>query len=166
MERPTTPPHSDKLRNPRARIPDLTLPGAANGEPIRIRQGRRAPVLFLFDDAGCERCRTAFAEIAARAGELTEWDGRLVAVLPSPPATEVDRAWIEGLSVPAVVDSESRIADAAGVAAPAVVVADQWGEIHEVHAAGDDHPPVPVDRIIAALRYLSVRCPECEGEAL
>jgi|SRR5687767_10262260 len=52
-----------------------------------------------------------------------------------------------------------------GVAAPAVLVADRWGEIvHLATAASVDGLPPPGD-LLDWTHYVQMRCPECEGEA-
>lgn len=53
----------------------------------------------------------------------------------------------------------------AGVDAPAVVIADRWGEINHISTASDvaDLPAVP--EILDWLAHVQHRCPECEGEA-
>ncbi len=53
----------------------------------------------------------------------------------------------------------------AGVTPPAVVIADQWGEV--IHsAAGNNVADLPaVDELIDWTGYVVRRCPECEGES-
>ena len=52
-----------------------------------------------------------------------------------------------------------------GIDAPAIVVADKWGEIAYVAAASQvDDLPSPQE-LLAWVDYLEGRCPECEGEA-
>jgi hypothetical protein len=53
----------------------------------------------------------------------------------------------------------------AGLPAPGMVIADRWGEIQHVAAAdatlaGMPHPAEVADWV----RYVRMRCPECEGE--
>ena len=51
-----------------------------------------------------------------------------------------------------------------GLPAPAVVIADRWGEIVSMTTA--DFAALPGGTAIAEwLQYLEHRCPECEGEA-
>lgn len=52
-----------------------------------------------------------------------------------------------------------------GLTAPAIVVADRWGEIVYVSAtaAAADLPPAP--ELVEWISYVETRCPECEGEA-
>ena len=65
-----------------------------------------------------------------------------------------------------LVDVEQRVARACGVAPPALLIADRWGVLHLTHDAGADHEwPAPAE-VVSWLRYLAIRCPECEGEAL
>jgi hypothetical protein len=52
-----------------------------------------------------------------------------------------------------------------GVASPAVVIADRWGEIAYVAEAGSVSELPPYDTLVAWLRHIQSRCPECEGEA-
>jgi hypothetical protein len=51
---------------------------------------------------------------------------------------------------------------------PAAMVADQWGEVAYVGAPDDGRItslPAP-EELVSWVRYLSTRCPECEGESL
>jgi len=52
-----------------------------------------------------------------------------------------------------------------GVPAPAVVVADRWGEIVFAVEKSNVADLPPPRELIGWLNYLSHRCPECEGEA-
>lgn len=53
----------------------------------------------------------------------------------------------------------------ANVDAPAVVVADQWGEVAYAAAAiRPEELPEPQE-LLDWIRFLRIRCPECEGEA-
>lgn len=52
-----------------------------------------------------------------------------------------------------------------GLQAPAVAVADRWGEIaHVVQAARDGDLPAP-DDLMEWVEHVRQRCPECEGES-
>ena len=67
---------------------------------------------------------------------------------------------------PLLHDPEAQVVSALGVRAPAVVIADQWGEVHETREAGGEHRFPTETEIEDWLRYLAIQCPECEGEAL
>ena len=49
--------------------------------------------------------------------------------------------------------------------APAVVVADRWGEVVHVATARQVEDLPTVDEVLAWTGHVQVRCPECEGEA-
>jgi hypothetical protein len=51
------------------------------------------------------------------------------------------------------------------VSAPAVVIADRWGEIAHIAAARDVNELPPAAELLDWLDYVVRRCPECEGEA-
>ncbi len=52
-----------------------------------------------------------------------------------------------------------------GLDAPAVVVADRWGEIVYVTATADAADLPPARELLEWISYVETRCPECEGEA-
>ena len=53
----------------------------------------------------------------------------------------------------------------AGVSAPAIVVADRWGEIvFAAERSGVSDLPAP-EELMEWLNYVRSQCPECEGEA-
>jgi peroxiredoxin len=51
----------------------------------------------------------------------------------------------------------------AGIRAPAVLVADRWGEI--IHIAALSEAERSSEHLLGWLEYIQNRCPECEGEA-
>ncbi len=162
------------------RLPALTLPARDGGPDVALRApGRLATVLAVLH-TGCARCQAWLTELAAREADLHDWDGRVIAVYAGPaPHGEPVQASAAGTSasstpsaglrpagrVRVVADPGGQLARA-GVAAPAVLVADQWGELFVVEHAGAAHTLLAPDEIIDWLRYLAVQCPECQGEAL
>ena len=52
-----------------------------------------------------------------------------------------------------------------GLPAPGVLVADRWGEIVHVSAAGDAADLTPAQELLDWIVHVQSRCPECEGEA-
>lgn len=108
--------------------------------PLR-RTGRLATVLVTVHP-GCETCAAYLDGLARVQTEMEEWDGRLIATHVSDELA------------------------AAGIPAPAVLIADQWGELFVVEPAGDDHAFIEPDEVVSWLRYLAIQCPECQGEAL
>jgi hypothetical protein len=53
----------------------------------------------------------------------------------------------------------------AGLAAPAVLVADRWGEIHFVSGSPDLASLPSPEALDEWVQHVRARCPECEGEA-
>ena len=125
----------------RPRLPDVTLPplagsGATSGAAVRAR--RQGTVLVLLRAPLRDRDAAYLRDLAARATELGDWDGRVLAVVsgdPSDAARSLERLT---LPFPIVADMNGTLAAAASVAAPALVVADQWGEVHAAAAAAED----------------------------
>jgi hypothetical protein len=56
-------------------------------------------------------------------------------------------------------------APVAGVHAPAVLIADQWGEVAHSAAASTIAELPAVEDVASWLEHVRQRCPECEGEA-
>lgn len=52
-----------------------------------------------------------------------------------------------------------------GLPAPAVVIADRWGEIIAVSWSDRVATLLPIAEIVEWLRFVAQACPECEGEA-
>lgn len=53
----------------------------------------------------------------------------------------------------------------AGLPAPAVLIADRWGEIAAVQTSGEAASLLSVDEILEWLHFIARACPECEAEA-
>ena len=51
-----------------------------------------------------------------------------------------------------------------GLPAPALLVADRWGEVHFVRAAANAVDLPSPDEVLEWLRFTQYACPECEGE--
>lgn len=151
----------DHLIHPSRRLPDLGL-AMADGAARPLRPGgRRSPVLVLLHSAECPACAEFVARLGAAADMLREWDGEVRVITPSGAAETQPPP-----PFPLLLDPERRVAAALGITPPAVVIADQWGEVHDVREAGDEHRFPTVDEIESWLRYLAIQCPECQGEAL
>jgi hypothetical protein len=52
-----------------------------------------------------------------------------------------------------------------GLPAPAVLIADRWGEIIAVSCSDRIATLLPIAEILEWLRFVAHACPECEGEA-
>lgn len=159
------------------RLPIATLPARDGGPDVKLRApGRLATVLVALHD-DCAQCDAYLAALATQEAELRDWDGRVVAVRAGRADAESaarssereERAQAAshrfGERVRAAADPEGKLASA-GITVPAVLIADQWGELFVVEPAGAEHTLLAPDEIVAWLRYLAVQCPECQGEAL
>jgi peroxiredoxin len=149
------------------RLPDVKLPAAPGGSPTPLRPpGRISPVLVLADDAECDACRAWLHRLAAAADDIGEWDGRVVVVVPASPARAIGVADDAAKHFTILADLDRTLAARLGISAPAVIIADQYGEIHHASQAGDAHDFPEPAAVVGWLRYLAVQCPECQGEAL
>jgi peroxiredoxin len=157
----------ETLTNPGGKLPDVSLPVAGRGFSRRARGSvRRAPVLILFDQTDCEACWTYVSQLAEERGEIEEWVGEVLIVVPEPlPADQLtERALPETFSV--LEDSDRRLARGLEIDPPAVVIADQWAVVRHVESASPEHHFPEAGKVVRWLRDMAIECPECEGEAL
>ncbi|NLG63030.1 MAG: hypothetical protein GX539_12385 [Candidatus Cloacimonetes bacterium] len=124
------------------RLPLITIQPADGGTPVPLRKAGRLATVLVTVHPDCAECSAYLESLRDVQGRVEEWDGRVIAAR----ATEELAA--------------------AGVPAPAVLIADQWGELFVVEPAGADHAFIEPDEVVAWLRYLAIQCPECQGEAL
>lgn len=147
---------------PRPRLPDVALPAADGGAPIALRAHRRATVLVLLPAAVDAATRAYAGALAAAEPDLAGWDGRVVLVAPdAAAAAAITGAAIDGgasAALPVALDPDGRVAAAARTAPPALVVADQWGEVYAAVRADGEAGWLPPDEVEQWLRFLSVRC--------
>lgn len=137
------------MDTPRPRLPDIALPPIDGGDPVPLRLRRHATVLVLLPSIARDADVAYLAELARQAHALRDWDARVFAVVADG-ATPADRA------IPVLVDADRIVARAAQVDAPALVVADQWGEVHVREPAGEAW--YPVREIELTVRWLAIRC--------
>jgi hypothetical protein len=143
------------------RLPDLALPTVGGASTVPLKPGgRRNPILVAVHGGGCGECGAYLHHLAEAAAELSEWDAHAVVIVPDAAAPAPD------LPFPVVLDAERRFAARTGLKGAAVVIADQWGEVAHVADAGAGHALPAAPELVEWVRYLAMRCPECEGEAL
>ncbi|HEX5724143.1 MAG TPA: redoxin domain-containing protein [Longimicrobiaceae bacterium] len=150
---------------PGERIPDLSFEDGSGCLTSLRAKGRQGVVVVLTHGPGCDACQRYLAELAAADAEHREWDGRVIALVPARTG-RTGAAPAAALPFPVLADPERRTWAALGIEGAAVVIADQWGEVHEVSCAGAGHALPSAEDITQWLRFLAIRCPECEGEAL
>jgi peroxiredoxin len=151
----------DELVSARRRLPDLALTSASGAEYRLRARGRRSPVLVLVHAGPCAGCDAYVQRLAAAAAALGDWDGDVLVISPGSAEEPLPAS-----PFPFLHDPGNRVAAALGVRPPAVVIADQWGEVQDVREAGDEHRFPSEEEIESWLRYLAIQCPECQGEAL
>jgi hypothetical protein len=103
-------------------------------------------------------------------GYGTIWQRRNL-VLIVLPGSDADDGYIAALAARAAEFRDRETAcvitlDAvAGLPAPAILVADRWGEVVHVATASDVSGLPTVQELLEWVDYVAQRCPECEGEA-
>ena len=149
------------LINPADRLPDLHLPTPAGDLAELLRLDRSSSLRLIFTHGeSCAQCATYVNRLTGETEELAGWGACIVVMAHDNGGGPFD----SGIIV--LVDAEDQLARTLDLAAPFVLVADQWGEIRERFNAGGAHGfPEPAE-LVSWARYLATQCPECEGEAL
>ena len=98
---------------------------------------RRNLVLVALPVTDSESARSYVSELTARGAEFSDGDADCVI-------------------------TQDRVQ---AIPSPAVLVADQWGEVFYIAAKSDIRELPQVEEVLEWLRYVQSRCPECEGES-
>lgn len=101
------------------------------------------------------------------------WQRRnlLLIALPSLPLSNAAQEYVSKMTgrEDALAEYEARCVvttePVPDVVAPAVIVADRWGEVYLASHAGAVSDLAPADEVFECLRYIAHDCPECQGEA-
>jgi len=109
--------------------------------------------------------------ISGRTFEYREaWQRKPIVLVLTSPDDPTAQAYVESLSTrtAAIAGHEAILVVTAdpvpGLAAPAVLVADRWGEVYHVAAAARAADLSPAGEILDWLQYIRKECPECWGE--
>ena len=154
-----------RLTDARLRVPDRPMRFAGATGTRSLGLGRHASsTLLLVHPDGCADCRSFLLALATRVREFSDWGGQVIVCVPSEDAGGIPRLLPSEVSV--VLDPGGALEKALSATAPAALVADQWGEVHYLEMGGADHRLPPPAELTSWARYLAIRCPECEGEAL
>lgn len=149
------------LTNPAKRLPDLRLPPVAGGAPVSLLPARKSSVVVLLvHDVACAGCRAYIERTHAEKAEFASWDCDVVVITARAPEGKAPGRFT------VLVDAENQLARALAIEPAALLVADQWGQVHEAWISGDAHDFPEPSALIEWARYLATVCPECEGEAL
>lgn len=146
------------------RLPAIQLPELTGAGPIGLQSAGRVATVAVTVHGCCARCADYIHALRAHEQDVRDWDGRVLVII-------ADDAEPDGSAYPAtgafrtVLDVDARLRRA-GATTPAVLIADQWGEIHAVEPAGAEHDFIAPEEVVSWLRYLAIQCPECQGEAL
>ena len=101
-------------------------------------------------------------------GDLWQRRHLLLILLPDDPDGDVDYRAALAAHMTELAAHETAVVitrnAVAGAPRPGVVVADRWGEIQWVAAAGGAAELPPPPAIVEWLRYVQMQCPECQGE--
>ena len=153
------------LKSPSRPLPDIQLPAASGNGPHSLTpRARWSLVIVLLHGLDCEDCLRFLHQLEGAQAGLTEWDAEIAVVLKQ----ISDNGGMPALAptIRVLVDAEHTVEAAAHVAAPAVLVVDQWRDVRESWEAGEAHHFPPVTELISWARFLATQCPECEGESL
>ena len=149
------------------RLPDLSLPGVPDGTAVSVRaRGREGTVVVLLHSVDCGGCLQYLDRLAASHERLKEWDGRVLAIVPTGLAEVAGIGEARDLPFPLLADPEGIAAARCGVGGGSVLIADQWGELFLVEPGeeGEHGYPEP-EEVVEWLRFVAIQCPECQGEA-
>lgn len=142
----------------RARLPDVSLPSLAGDAPVPLRAHRRGTVLVLVGDALRVEDGAYLRALAAHEEALRGWDGRVLVVVGDRDTGRGSAIAALAVPFPVVVDEAGRVARAAGVEGPALVVVDHWGEVHVGERVPDGAAWMAPEEVEQWLRMIAVRC--------
>ncbi|MDP9072696.1 MAG: hypothetical protein M3N98_00745 [Actinomycetota bacterium] len=138
-------------------LPRLAL-GRAGSDPTTtttLGQGVQASVVVLPHLVRCADCEAYLTDLSAVSEDLRQWATRVLVVVPS------DASEVAGCTV--LVDPDGAARARIGVADNdvAVIVADRYGAVYQVDAAGADHClPAPA-ALVELAKFIDIQCPEC-----
>src|SRR5690606_35984773 len=113
------------------RLPHLKLGSRASESDVPIIWRRSAPILLFLHSEACPACSEFVERVAGFSGAIAEWDGRPLIIVPGATTEARSGSMIRNSPFPILEDSEARLQTALRVEPPAVIIADQWGEIYE-----------------------------------
>ena len=126
---------------------------------MTLRPGQTVPFFEVSDTAGA---RVAYRDIWQRRplvlirlpGDGPEWRAYAAATASRAPDLSAHGAALVLTTDPVP-----------GLPSAGAVVADRWGEIHEVTTAATPAEMPGADVLVEWLRFVQHQCPECQGEA-
>lgn len=134
------------------------LHDTATSTRVSMRSGRGPRVVVVVHSSGCTGCRTYVDQLAAASQAFSEWGGRLSVVAYESEEQASTLRTDERAHVQVLSDPDATL----GAEAAAVLLADEWGEVHYAVHGVTDHALPDAAEITEWLRFISIHCPECE----
>jgi peroxiredoxin len=131
-----------------------------DGQQIRFRdyRQRRNLVVFFHHGVTCAACRHIVQALARHVAAFREQQAAVLAIGPDS-GDRVQGLFTElGHAFPLLSDPEGHATKRAGFLAPALVVADRWGEIWAAWEGGADHALPRVDELEEWLTIIQCDC--------
>ena len=146
------------------KLPQIHLPSLAAGFDLPLRPAGRLANVIVTTHADCPACVEFVENLVSRIQVIRDWDAQLLVIVEGNGSPSLGNRWLDN-GIRIATDPQQRLGPA-GIPTPAVLVADQWGELFVLEHAGTKHAFFSKDEIIDWVRYLAIQCPECQGEAL
>jgi hypothetical protein len=125
-----------------------------HSDPGRWRGPRVLVAMHEFD---CDECTRYVKSVASHREVFATWGGELAVVVPA--CSGASTASLAELGV-AVLRDPDRVLLTGQLA---VIVADEWGEIHFASEAEDAHGAISPAELLEWVKFVAIQCPECEG---
>lgn len=144
------------------RLHAFTLPDAT-GQPVQVWQYRQRSNVLLFFHHGrdCAACEAFLHVLAAHLEIYRQEETAVLAIGPDEPASNQQIAARLGHPFPLLSDPAGRVIAQQGLALPALIIADRWGEIWAAWLGGTTHQFPSEQDIVQWLSFIEIQCPEC-----
>jgi peroxiredoxin len=157
-----------KAPRPGYRLRDFTLPSSEPRE-ISISDYRgRANLVLVFGGSFEQPARAWLQQLSDRVSAVREEDAQFLAVLDVSPTIAKRHKDTLGICFPILADMGGSVhreygaIDAANCPAPALYIADKFGEIFLARWP-DQNFVSDFDEILRTLQFINSQCPECEA---
>ena len=140
---------------PGALLPAMRLVSAATGAAVDLHAVRGPRAVVAMHSVGCAACRDYVREqVAHVARDIAEWGGRVCVVVPGRRGDASDFAETTTDALEVLVDADGAFAQRRA----AVVVTDQWGEVHSAVDAAAGHELPDPEQLVVSIRFLATQC--------
>ena len=140
------------------RLTGADLEDTATSRRVSLRAGRGPRAVVVVHSADCPGCRAYIEQLADASGTFHEWGGRLSVIAYAPAAIAGTLRTDVTAGVQVLSDPHTTL----GAEPAALLLADEWGEVHFAVEGVSDHALPGADEIAEWLRFISIQCPECE----